>query len=168
MARVELGLAVGELLRGGVELRLAVVELLLLVGAIGCRGERVDGVGDAVELADVGEERADLVLLLGGEGGPVLRLEDDRPGRAAEARELVAELRVDALGLGAGNAHVRGERAAEREEAADGERERGEPGDEHGPRPTRGESTEAVQEFSHCRVPFRSMEKGHTIEPVRG
>ena len=64
LARVELGLAVVELLRGRVELRLAVGELLLLVGAIGCRGERVDRVGDAVELADVGEERADLVLLL--------------------------------------------------------------------------------------------------------
>ena len=58
LARVELGLAGVELLRGGVELRLAVVELLLLVGAVGCRGERVDRVGDAVELADVGEERA--------------------------------------------------------------------------------------------------------------
>ena len=106
LAGVELGLAVVELLRGGVELRLAVVELLFLVGAIGCRGERVDGVGDAVELADVGEERADLLLLLGGEGRAVLGLEDDRSGRAAEARQLVAELRVDALGLGAGDAHA--------------------------------------------------------------
>ena len=117
----------------------------------GAGGEVIEGGGgdgDVLDLADLGHQRVDLVLVLL-DGGAVLGHEDHLPGGAAHLREARGQVVDAALALGAGDLDIGGEGAAETDgEAADDHQQHDPPADDL---PAQGghQTAEAVQGRGH-------------------
>ena len=152
---VELGLTLVELSCRLVKLCLPRGCLLLLGGAGGLRRERVDDLGDAVDVRGRADPGGDRGLLGIREGPAVLRPEDDR----AVAAGCRGELRGESLG------DLCGRRARDREpvrqvpatdrEGDPGEGEDRDPGDDHDAASSAREPADSIEKFCHVVAPFR-------------
>ena len=162
-AGIELGLCGIQLLLAGVELRASRVELgpavlelvttvcklLPLVGQLLLGLERIDRVGDPVEVCNARHQRADGILLLLIDRCAVLGHEHHGPGAAGGVGNLFGEPVGHPPGLGAGNVDGVDECAAEREECAHAQAQQHQPGADHGPGAACREPADAVEEFCH-------------------